>query len=137
MKLSQSVIYALSALLELAHHDTSHPVPCRTLAHRKNIPQRFLLQILRQLVTAGVLRSTRGADGGYCFDRPLEQISLCDVITAVERPSSSSQDLSKSFNGYIHERLLYALQTADEAEQEKLSELTLADLLKTESASAK
>jgi Rrf2 family protein len=50
------------------------------------MPERFLLQILRNLVTHGILRSTRGVDGGYALTRRPEDISLLDVIEAIEGP---------------------------------------------------
>ncbi len=53
------------------------------------MPERFLLQILRNLVTHGILRSTRGVDGGYALVRPADQISLLDVIEAIEGPYDS------------------------------------------------
>lgn len=50
------------------------------------MPDRFLLQILRNLVAHGLLRSTRGVIGGYTLARPAHEISLLDIIEAVEGP---------------------------------------------------
>ncbi len=65
MKFSRTVSYALQATLQLAQEDRAAPVPCSQLAAEGKMPERFLLQILRNLVTHGILRSTRGVDGGY------------------------------------------------------------------------
>ena len=65
MKLSRTVAYAVRATLQLAQNPSDSPVPCSKLASDGNMPERFLLQILRNLVTHGILRSTRGVDGGY------------------------------------------------------------------------
>lgn len=65
MKLSRSVGYALQATLQLACADGTAPVPCSRLAAEGKMPERFLLQILRNLVAHGILASTRGVDGGY------------------------------------------------------------------------
>ena len=54
------------------------------------MPERFLLQILRHLVTHGILHSTRGVEGGYTLDRKPEQVSLLDVIEAIEGPLTSA-----------------------------------------------
>ena len=54
------------------------------------MPERFLLQILRSLVTHGVLRSTRGVDGGYCLEKSASDTSLLDVIEAVEGPLTTN-----------------------------------------------
>lgn len=86
MKLSRTVDYAVRATLQLAKSETSEPVPCSRLAATGQMPERFLLQILRNLVTHGILRSTRGVDGGYALVRPADQISLLDVIEAIEGP---------------------------------------------------
>jgi hypothetical protein len=53
------------------------------------MPERFLLQILRVLVTHGILRSTRGVDGGYALTKPADQISLLEVIEAIDGPLDS------------------------------------------------
>ncbi len=86
MKLSRTVSYAVRAMLQLAQSDPATPVPCSRLASRGEMPERFLLQILRVLVTRGILRSTRGVEGGYALTRPPDQISLLDVIEALEGP---------------------------------------------------
>jgi Rrf2 family protein len=66
VKLSRTASYALQAVLQLAQSDASgYPVPCSRLAAEGKMPERFLLQILRSLVTHGILGSTRGVDGGY------------------------------------------------------------------------
>lgn len=86
MKLSRTVSYALQASLQLAQQDQGASIPCSRLAAEGKMPERFLLQILRNLVTHGVLRSTRGVEGGYRLDRPPNMISLLEVIEAVEGP---------------------------------------------------
>lgn len=86
MKLSRTVDYAVRATLQLAKWQADGPVPCSKLAAAGAMPERFLLQILRNLVTHGILRSTRGVDGGYMLVKPPEQVSLLEVIEAVEGP---------------------------------------------------
>src|SRR5689334_23809119 len=80
MKLSRTVVYAVQATLQLAQADTNGPIPCSQIASDGNMPERFLLQILRHLVTNGIMQSTRGVDGGYSLDRRPEEISLPVVI---------------------------------------------------------
>lgn len=86
MKLSRTVIYAVQASLQLAEMQSAGPVPCSRLASEGEMPERFLLQILRSLVTHGILQSTRGVDGGYSLDRNPQDISLLEVIEAIEGP---------------------------------------------------
>ncbi len=63
------------------------------------MPERFLLQILRSLVTHGILSSTRGVDGGYALERPVEQISLLEVIEAIDGPLNSAPAPAKGNAG--------------------------------------
>jgi Rrf2 family protein len=86
MKLSRTVAYAVQATLLLADSKSPTPVPCSQLAARGHMPERFLLQILRHLVTHGILRSTRGVDGGYALLRSPQDISLLELIEAVDGP---------------------------------------------------
>lgn len=90
MKLSRTVSYALQATLQLAQSDSSGPIPCSRLAAQGKMPERFLLQILRNLVAHGILGSTRGVEGGYTLERSAEEISLLEVIEAIEGPLISA-----------------------------------------------
>src|SRR5437762_13509127 len=84
MKLSRTVSYAVRATLQLAQLEAHGPIPCSRLAADGKMPERFLLQILRNLVTHGILRSTRGVDGGYALVRAADEIALLEVIEAIE-----------------------------------------------------
>src|SRR4026209_2258344 len=91
MKLARTVSYAVQATLQLAKNESSEPVPCSQLASTGKMPERFLLQILRDLVTHGILRSTRGVDGGYALLRPAEEITLLDLVEAIEGPLETAE----------------------------------------------
>src|SRR2546421_10908637 len=93
MKLSRTVSYAVRATLQLAQLSAQGPVPCSRLAADGKMPERFLLQILRNLVTHGILRSTRGVDGGYALVKPANEISLLEVIEAIEGPYDSALEM--------------------------------------------
>jgi Rrf2 family protein len=86
MKLSRTVMYALQAACQLGLAGQEAPVPSKKLAESGGMPDRFLLQILRNLVAHGLLRSTRGVIGGYTLARSPDEISLLDIIEAVEGP---------------------------------------------------
>jgi Rrf2 family protein len=86
MKVSRTVAYALHAVLQLAQEEAHSPVPCSRLAAAGEMPERFLLQILRSLVTHGILVSTRGVEGGYRLERDPADISLLEVIEAIDGP---------------------------------------------------
>ena len=84
MRVSAKVDYALRAMLELAAAGAL--VKAEQLATAQGIPQKFLEGILLDLRHAELVASRRGVDGGYALGRPAEEISLADVIRAVEGP---------------------------------------------------
>ena len=85
MRLSAKADYALRASLELAAAGEGH-VKAEALARAQDIPLRFLEQILLDLKHAGLVASQRGADGGYWLAKQPGEVSLADVIRAVEGP---------------------------------------------------
>jgi Rrf2 family protein len=85
MRLSAKADYALRASLELASAGDGH-VKAEALARAQSIPLRFLEQILLDLKHAGLVASRRGAEGGYWLAKAPAEISLADVIRAVEGP---------------------------------------------------
>jgi len=86
MKLSRTFTYAVQAVRELCAAPVDQTVTCKQLAKRGGMPERFLLQILRSLVTGGLLQSNRGVHGGYRLNRKPGEISMLDVLEAVEGP---------------------------------------------------
>ncbi|AAZ54838.1 Rrf2 family transcriptional regulator [Thermobifida fusca] len=85
MRLSARVDYALRAAAELAAVGGG-PVTAEQLARAQAIPGKFLENILTQLRRAGLVRSQRGPVGGYWLARPASEISLADIIRAVDGP---------------------------------------------------
>ena len=87
MKVSTRGDYASRALLSLALHDgNGEPTSVRDIAERTALPQPYLEQILLALKGAGLVRSKRGVGGGYVLARPPEQITLAQVVSAVDGP---------------------------------------------------
>jgi Rrf2 family protein len=128
MKLSRTFAYAVCATLELAGAEPGKPVPCKKLARAGNIPERFLLQILRSLVTCGLLRSTRGVEGGYCLSRPSSEITLHDITEALHNPLEPSAAALQALKPGARERVLTALARADQLSRHELQSVTIADL---------
>jgi Rrf2 family protein len=83
MRLSARADYALRAAIELATADGRH-VTAEQLARAQKIPGKFLEAILTQLRRAGLVRSQRGPEGGFWLARPAEDISLADIIRAID-----------------------------------------------------
>lgn len=94
VRVSARVDYAIRALAQIAAIGGDVPVKADLIAEAQDIPVRFLLDILGDLRTKRLLRSQRGADGGYLLARPADEIALADVIRALEGPIASVHDLS-------------------------------------------
>lgn len=129
MKLSRSVSYALNALLQLAGSEQSAPTPCSRLAANGEMPERFLLQILRHLVNHGLLTSTRGVVGGYRLAREPAEISLADVIAAIEKPDDADKASDPvNLPVYAQQVLNHTLSEVQIASTERLAKLKISDL---------
>lgn len=130
MKLSRTVSYAVRATLQLAKSDSSTPVPCSKLASEGEMPERFLLQILRMLVTHGILRSTRGVDGGYSLTRPADQVSLLEVIEAIDGPMENQQEPAGTEESEeVQNNLQSALRDVTQTARRQLEAIKLSQLL--------
>ena len=86
MRISAKADYAVRAALELAAAEEGEPVKGEQVAEAQEIPLQFLEHILLELKHAGLVRTKRGARGGYWLAQPPKDITLADVIRAVEGP---------------------------------------------------
>ena len=88
MQVSAKIDYALRAAAELARAAAEEigPVKGETISEIQGIPKKFMENILHDLKRSGIVRTRRGASGGYWLALPAEEISLADIIRAVEGP---------------------------------------------------
>jgi len=86
MRVSAKADYALRAVIELAVIGGESPVKGERIAQAQEIPLKFLENILGDLRHAGIVRSQRGVEGGYWLARPTEEITIAEVVRAVEGP---------------------------------------------------
>jgi Rrf2 family protein len=92
MRITAKADYAVRAAAELAAaQDGGDLVKGEQLAKSQSIPQNFLENILTELRRAGIVRTRRGADGGYQLARPAAEITVADVLRAVEGPLAAVQ----------------------------------------------
>jgi Rrf2 family protein len=132
MRISAKAEYACVAMLELAANYTeAQPVRIKAIADAQGIPQRFLVQILLQLKTAGLVASVRGAAGGYQLARPPESISLASVINAIDdRTLTPRSALPEANRSPAVQTLLGVWREVQSEEQRLLQELSLAELIR-------
>ncbi|HZT82025.1 MAG TPA: Rrf2 family transcriptional regulator [Gemmataceae bacterium] len=129
MRISAKAEYACVAMLELAASwGEPQPVRVKAIAEAHGIDQRFLVQILLQLKTAGLVASLRGASGGYRLARPPAEISLAHVFNAVAREPTPHPALSTATPAV---RAVHSVWDELHArEQRFLHELTLEELVR-------
>lgn len=89
MRISAKADYAVRAVVELAAATDEKPIKAERIATAQLIPVNFLENILGELRHAGIVRSHRGAEGGFRLARPAAEITIADVIRAVEGPLAS------------------------------------------------
>jgi len=86
MKLSTKGRYAVRLMMDLAEHYNQGAIVLRDIALRQEISEKYLWQLINPLKNAGMIVSTRGAQGGYCLTAPPECITLKDILLVVEGP---------------------------------------------------
>ena len=84
MKLSTTGRYGLRALIDLAQYGEKEAVSIQSISARQQISDSYLEQLVRKLKKAGLVTSLRGAQGGYRLAKPAEEISVGDVLRALE-----------------------------------------------------
>ena len=94
MRITAKADYAVRAAVELAAGGDPRPVKAEQISEAQGIPLNFLENILAELRRAGIVESRRGAAGGYLLARPAAEITVADVIRAVEGPLANVRGIS-------------------------------------------
>ena len=94
MRFSAKAEYGVKAILELAAQSGRVPVQVRNIAKNQGLPVRFLEQVMNALKKAGLVESIRGAQGGYLLNRSPKEISLGDVLKAIDGPITAMRGIS-------------------------------------------
>ena len=84
MKISTKGRYGLRALIDIAQYSEIEPVPLSSISARQDISERYLEQLMALLKRAGLIKSIRGAGGGYVLAKDVSEISVGDVLRALE-----------------------------------------------------
>jgi Rrf2 family protein len=130
MKLTRASSYAVHAVLHMAaNEDQGGPMASHNIAKAQEIPERFLLKVLKPLVSAGLLLSLRGPNGGYRLAKPSSKISLLDVLEAVEGPIRGNVTLTPGRGqSNLDKRLENLCDEVADMAKKRLAKVTLADL---------
>jgi Rrf2 family iron-sulfur cluster assembly transcriptional regulator len=127
MKVSTRGDYACRALLSLALHGLERPTSVKEIAERTDLPQPYLEQILLAAKGAGLVRSKRGVGGGYVLARPPSEITLAQILGAVDGPLATPVDEHDHCEGHCILQEVWV--GVSEEMRELLEGFTLADLV--------
>jgi Rrf2 family protein len=129
VELSCKTEYALLALLELAsYYQQGEPLQIKQIADKQNIPDRYLEQLLATLRRGGLIKSLRGAKGGYFLAREPWKIYLFEIVKCLEgseRQASSSNPVAQTVEKAV---VMEVWQEVDASVDEVLGQYTLKDL---------
>jgi Rrf2 family protein len=132
MKISTKGDYATRALQDLALHYDKGPVPIEAIAQRQALPARYLEQLLLTLKRAGFLASKRGVNGGYYLAKPPREITLGQIIRAVDGPIAPIYCVTEAPREQCSQETLCALRDVWGEVQQAVSTIvdhtTLADI---------
>ncbi len=131
VRLSARTDYAIRAVAHLAAAEQQVPVRADDIAEAQSIPPKYLLDILRDLRAARILRSQRGAEGGFWLDREPAELTIGEVIRVLDGPLANVHELSLNDTGYVGaaEHLVDVWKAMRQALRSVLDEVTFADLV--------
>lgn len=134
MKLSTKGRYGLRAMIDLARYSEEEPVSISSVASRQGISERYLEQLVSLLKKAGLVKSIRGASGGYVLAKEACEISVGDVLRALEGnlepvqcAAFSSEDGCVSSGGCVTK---YVWQKINESINHTVDEIKLDELVR-------
>lgn len=134
MKLSTKGRYGLRALIDLAQYNGEAPVSITSISDRQNISERYLEQLMSMLKKGGLVKSIRGAGGGYVLARHAAEISVGDILRALEgsldpvecsglNPEEGCQIADSCVTKYVWQRINESInRTVDEIKLDQLVE---------------
>ncbi|MBI1179043.1 MAG: Rrf2 family transcriptional regulator [Alphaproteobacteria bacterium] len=129
LKLSRKTLYALEAVVDIAYNARAEPVQSKEITKRQGIPQRYLEQVMQQLVRAGILKGVRGPRGGYLLARERRRVTVGEivrVIGALEDDAGTNGYASESAMG--QKIIAPLLDTVQRDMMERLDAVTVEDL---------
>lgn len=130
LKLSRKTLLTLEAVLDIAFTPRAEPVQAKELTSRQGVPQRYLEQVMQQLVRAGILKGVRGPHGGYRLGRERRRITVGDIVRIAESfedASAQDMELQTEIGASV---LTPFMQTLHNDVMAKLDTVTIEDLCK-------
>jgi Rrf2 family protein len=123
-------VFAVAAVIDIALNARGRPVDAKSLANRHCLPPRHLEPVLQALVRQGVLKGIRGPRGGYALARDARQITVDDIVRAVESVVEEEEVLPAK-SALLSQVVMPALSQAETAFSAALSHINVRDLVGT------
>ncbi len=131
MKLSTKGRYGLRAMIDLAANFTGEYIPLYKIAERQGISERYLEQVFSALKKAGLVKSIKGAQGGYALSGETKDITVKDILSTLEGDISIIDNLEFSQNDTLKECIkINVWDKMDEAIENVVNNITLEDLVR-------
>jgi Rrf2 family iron-sulfur cluster assembly transcriptional regulator len=128
LRLSRKTLLALEAVIDIAFNARPEPVQAKEITARQGVPQRYLEQVMQQLVRAGVLKGVRGPRGGYRLARERRRISVGDVVRVAESIEDAEEEKIRPRSDLGLRIVAPLIQTLQDDVMARLDSITIEDL---------
>jgi Rrf2 family protein len=128
--MSKKTLLALEAVVDIAYNARPEPVQSKDLTKRQGIPQRYLEQVMQQLVHAGVLKGVRGPKGGYRLARERRRITVGEIVRVVSAMEMSGEPTTESGSELGEQVVRPLLASVQDEMMSKLDAVTIEDLVR-------
>lgn len=129
MKLTRASSYALHAVAFMAVQKHDRPIASHNIAQARGIPERFLLKVLKPLVSARVLLSIKGPNGGYRLAKKADDITMLEILEAVDGPIRGQAPFSEESNGPLNHKLENICKQSADVVRKQLEKVRVSDLV--------
>ena len=129
MKLTRASSYALHAVTFMATQKSDKPVASHNIAQARGIPERFLLKVLKPLVSARVLTSIKGPNGGYKLARQPSDITMLEILEAVDGPIRGQAPFSEENSSPLNSKLESICKTSADSVRKQLEKIKISELV--------
>jgi Rrf2 family transcriptional regulator, iron-sulfur cluster assembly transcription factor len=129
IRLSKKSLLALEAVVDIAYHARPEPVQSKEITERQGIPQRYLEQVMQQLVRAGILRGVRGPRGGYRLARERRRITAGEIVRVVGELEQKEEEGLNGAGSELGLKIVRPLLSEiEEQVMQRLDQITIEEL---------
>ncbi len=128
MQLTRAASYAIHALVHMANQAGDQPLASHRTARERGLPEQFLLRSLKLLVSRGILKSIKGPHGGYRLAKAPKDITLLEIVEAVDGPIQAQGDFQGLKDNRLGKRLRAVWDQANEEVRRQFRKVRLSNL---------